>query len=121
MDRKEQMYWDERYIDAEKHHEQLKVQSRKNMLGNGSGLGSRGALREMKGFYVNFQVAFNCITSILDVGCGDGYQQQVFNVKEYVGTDFSSEAIKYCQRHHQRKDRIFHRNNRQKERKNTEY
>ena len=102
-----QNYWDGRYINAEENHELLKIQDPMRMYAHGSGLGSRGALREMKALFVNFQVAFNCISSILDVGCGDGYQQQLLKVEEYTGTDFSSKAIEYCRKYHQSNGRTF--------------
>ena len=39
------------------------------------------------------------VSSLLDLGCGEGYYTQSFNVKDKLGIDLSKEALKLASRH----------------------
>lgn len=72
-------YWDDRY---------------KN--GGNSGSGSTGKLLEWKIETINNIVSELEISSICDIGCGDGKLSNSFEGKDYKGYDISEEAIKIC-------------------------
>ena len=74
-------YWNNRYLNNDN-----------------SGAGSYGILAAFKAEIINDFVSTHDITSIIELGCGDGNQLKLANYKNYVGFDVSSEAIKICSR-----------------------
>lgn len=72
-------YWEERYA-----------------AGGNSGLGSRGDNARRKADYLNHFVKEYMIRSVLEFGCGDGYQLSLANYPDYVGLDVSETAVKRC-------------------------
>lgn len=64
--------------------------------GNASGRDSRGAKAAAKAAYVNDLVAREQIRSLIDWGCGDGPQQALLEVPDYVGVDWSGTAVAKC-------------------------
>ena len=73
-------YWEKRYSNN----------------GN-SGQGSYGENRNYKAAIINGFMADNQITSVLELGCGDGNQLAAFEMKTYVGLDVSVTAIRKCE------------------------
>lgn len=69
---------------------------RRYRKGGNSGAGSRGAEAEEKARLVSKAVAEHGVTSLLDVGCGDGYVASLLRLGEclYVGVDPSPSALK---------------------------
>lgn len=61
-----------------------------------SGLGSRSILASYKADIINKFIHDNNIENIVEFGCGDGYQLNLFNVKNYTGYDVSKIIIKKC-------------------------
>jgi len=74
-----EIYWENRY--------------RKN--GN-SGNGSYGIRAEYKARIINRFVAEHNISTVIELGCGDGNQLMQFHFKNYIGFDVSPTAIKKC-------------------------
>lgn len=72
-------YWKERYAK-----------------GGNSGPGSYSNLAEWKGEILNAFVKEQNITSVIELGCGDGNQLTYFNFPKYIGVDISADAIKLC-------------------------
>lgn len=69
-------YWENRYA-----------------TGGNSGAGSRGKTAKAKAVAVNKYVALHRITSVLDIGCGDGYVAKMLRVPDYLGVDISPAAL----------------------------
>jgi len=65
-------YWEKRYRSGRK-----------------AGAGSYGLLAHMKAAFVNRFVEANAITSILDLGCGDGFQTSLLVGIPYLGVEIS--------------------------------
>ncbi len=63
-----------------------------------SGAGSYGLLAEFKADVINNFVKEHYINSIIEFGCGDGNQLELFNVKNYTGFDVSDTILDYCKR-----------------------
>jgi len=61
--------------------------------GGNSGKGSRGMAATEKAAFVNRLCRQHGITSIIDVGCGDGHVAQGYEVDRYLGLDISPAAI----------------------------
>ncbi len=62
-----------------------------------SGAGSAGRLARFKAGVVNHFIADNRITSMIDLGCGDGSQLALFDLPDdYTGVDASSTAVAAC-------------------------
>jgi SAM-dependent methyltransferase len=61
-----------------------------------SGGGSYNRLAEFKAEVLNGFVASNNISTILELGCGDGNQLKYFIFPKYLGYDISSKAIGIC-------------------------
>ena len=61
-----------------------------------SGIGSYGSLASYKATILNRFVAENNISSVLELGCGDGNQLKQFEFPSYVGLDVSVTAIEKC-------------------------
>lgn len=72
-------YWEERYAK-----------------GGTSGAGSYGRQAEWKATIVNGWVAELGVTSVVDLGCGDGNQLSLADYPRYLGLDRSSTAIQHC-------------------------
>jgi len=77
--RSSQDYWEERY-----------------KRGGDSGSGSYGQLADFKANFINQFVVENQVTSIVELGCGDGHQLGKFAIQRYLGLDVSREAISRC-------------------------
>ncbi len=67
--------------------------NRYNKKGN-SGTGSYGKLAEFKAKVLNSFVKNNKINSVMEFGCGDSHQINLFNFPNYIGLDISETAIK---------------------------
>lgn len=61
--------------------------------GGTSGLGSRGDFALMKRDLINAAITDHGITSILDLGCGDGYVANLIDHADYLGFDPSPTAV----------------------------
>lgn len=72
-------YWEKRYA-----------------AGGDSGPGSYDELATFKAEIINDFVKTNCISSVIEFGCGDGNQLMLAKYPEYTGFDISSSAIKMC-------------------------
>jgi len=73
-------YWEERY-----------------RLGGHSGEGSRGINAEYKAKVLNRFIAEHHVESLIEFGCGDGYQLAKFEAPRYLGVDVSRTVIQQCQ------------------------
>lgn len=77
--RESSKYWEERY-----------------RLGGESGDGSRGANAEYKASVINRFIAQHGVHSLIEFGCGDGVQLEMFNASAYIGVDVSQTVIQQC-------------------------
>ena len=66
--------------------------------GGTSGAGSYGRLAEFKAEVLNAFVAEHGVTSVLELGCGDGAQLQHAVYPRYTGVDISRTSIEQCRR-----------------------
>ena len=64
--------------------------------GGDSGGGSRGQLAVFKAQVLNAFVKINDIQSVIDFGCGDGYQLSLAEYPQYLGFDVAPGAIDLC-------------------------
>ncbi len=64
--------------------------------GGRSGDGSCGELAQYKARFVNHYVAVNHVSSVAELGCGDGGQLNLSAYPRYLGIDVSPTAIKIC-------------------------
>jgi SAM-dependent methyltransferase len=64
--------------------------------GGTSGRGSRGSTAAFKAEVVNSFVERQGVTSVIEFGCGDGYQLGLARYPRYVGLDTSRTAVKTC-------------------------
>lgn len=64
--------------------------------GGTSGGGSYGRLAEFKAEILNNFIEKNNITSIIELGCGDGNQLSLARYPKYIGCDVSGTAISMC-------------------------
>lgn len=64
--------------------------------GGTSGAGSYGAPAEWKAEVVNGWVKVLGVTSVVDLGCGDGNQLTFADYPRYLGLDTSSTAVRTC-------------------------
>ena len=71
---------------------------RRYARGKHSGAGSRGKLAEFKAAVLNEFVEKNHVRTIIEYGCGDGYQLSLANYPQYVGFDVSATAIQTCRK-----------------------
>ena len=62
-----------------------------------SGAGSYGKLAEFKAEIINEFINEHNINNVIEFGCGDGNQLNLFNIKNYLGFDVSDTIIKFCQ------------------------
>lgn len=72
-------YWEQRYAN-----------------GGNSGAGSYGELAFFKANIINAFVTDNKIQTIVEFGCGDGYQLSLYTFPKYTGLDISKTAIQLC-------------------------
>ena len=61
-----------------------------------SGPGSRGNAAQFKAAETNRIVKANEVQSVVEFGCGDGYQLGLLSVPRYVGLDISPRALSWC-------------------------
>lgn len=71
-----EQYWDRRYAE-----------------GGNSGAGSYGELANFKANFLNAFVLKNGITSVVELGCGDGNQLSLASYPRYVGLDVSRAVL----------------------------
>lgn len=76
-------YWEQRYAH-----------------GGNSGAGSYGRLADFKADFLNSFAALNKVTSVMELGCGDGNQLGLLKFSRYVGFDVSPTAIEQCRKLH---------------------
>jgi SAM-dependent methyltransferase len=74
-----ELYWERRY-----------------RRGRTSGSGSEGANARFKADFLNAFVREHRITTVLELGCGDGRQLILAEYPDYVGVDVSPTAIRFC-------------------------
>ena len=72
-------YWEHRYVS-----------------GGNSGDGSRGDNARLKADYINRFVKDNEVRSVLEFGCGDGWQLSLANYPDYVGLDVAETVVQRC-------------------------
>jgi hypothetical protein len=72
-------YWDRRY----RH-------------GGNSGAGSYNRLAEFKADFLNGFVAKHQVTSVIELGSGDGSQLMMARYPTYIGVDISTKAVELC-------------------------
>ena len=72
-------YWEERY-----------------RTGGNSGSGSYGRLAEFKAETLNAFVREQQVTSVLELGCGDGNQLTLASYPSYEGYDIAPQAVQVC-------------------------
>jgi SAM-dependent methyltransferase len=61
-----------------------------------SGHGSRGDSAAFKAAVTNRVVTTNAIQSVVEFGCGDGYQLGLLSIPRYIGLDVSPRALGRC-------------------------
>lgn len=66
--------------------------------GGRSGAGSRGRLASFKAEILNAFVAREHISSVIELGCGDGSQLLLARYPRYIGLDVSDAALARCRR-----------------------
>ncbi|PDT50363.1 methyltransferase [Sinorhizobium fredii] len=64
--------------------------------GRDSGDGSYGRLAQFKADFLNHFVLSNGITSVIELGCGDGAQLELATYPQYIGVDISPTALEIC-------------------------
>ena len=64
--------------------------------GGNSGAGSRSFLASYKAEIMNDFLKHHTIDSVIEFGCGDGYNLGFIQYKEYLGLDVSKTTIKNC-------------------------
>lgn len=69
---------------------------RRYAKGGTSGAGSYGLAAEWKADVVNRWVRDHGVTSVLDLGCGDGNQLSLADYPRYLGLDRSPTAVRAC-------------------------
>jgi hypothetical protein len=65
-------------------------------LGGDSGGGSRGRLALFKARVLNAFVDMNNVKSVIEFGCGDGYQLSLATYPQYMGLDVAPAAVDLC-------------------------
>ena len=74
-------YWERRYRE-----------------GGNSGSGSYGALAQFKAEVLNAFVRDHGISSVIELGCGDGSQLSLAAYPRYIGLDVSASAVALCRK-----------------------
>jgi|SRR5665647_443195 len=90
-----------RWILARRFHDSGTYWEQRYAQGGTSGAGSYGAAAQWKARVVNDWVTRYGITSIVDLGCGDGNQLKLAAYPRYLGLDRSASAIVSCIRQFQ--------------------
>lgn len=72
-------YWEKRY-----------------RMGGHSGEGSRGENARYKAQVINRFVDEHGVSSVIEFGCGDGYQLQMLEIPSYIGVDVSTTILEKC-------------------------
>ena len=67
-------------------------------IGGHSGEGSRGESATYKAQVLNAFLACHGIRSVIEFGCGDGYQLQMLKIGEYTGIDVSETILARCRK-----------------------
>jgi hypothetical protein len=66
--------------------------------GDGSGVGSNGALAQFKADILNSFVTRTGVQTVIEFGCGDAAQLALATYPSYVGVDVSPTAVARCRR-----------------------
>lgn len=66
--------------------------------GGTSGSGSYGRLASFKADVINEFIFKNNIQNVIEFGCGDGNNLELYNVASYTGIDVSIKAIEICKK-----------------------
>jgi SAM-dependent methyltransferase len=66
--------------------------------GGSSGGGSQGRLAEFRAEVLNSFVQNRGIESVVELGCGDGYQLSLASYTSYIGLDVSPTAVDLCRK-----------------------
>lgn len=69
---------------------------RRYSSGGNSGEGSYGKLARYKANFINQLATDLQISSVLELGCGDGNQASLLSLKHYTGVDISEKCIAAC-------------------------
>lgn len=64
--------------------------------GGNSGAGSYGRLAEFKADFINDFIIIHSVKEVVEFGCGDGNQLNLFKCKHYTGYDVSETVILKC-------------------------
>lgn len=64
--------------------------------GGNSGTGSYGKFGAYKAEFINQFVRHHDVNSVIELGCGDSAQAELFEISEYTGVDVSPRAIELC-------------------------
>lgn len=67
-------------------------------LGGHSGQGSRGEAARYKAEVINAFLQRHAIQSMIEFGCGDGFQLGMFTVPKYTGVDVSATIVEHCRK-----------------------
>jgi SAM-dependent methyltransferase len=71
---------------------------RRYLRGETSGPGSYGRLAKFKAVVLNEIVAERSVSSVIELGCGDGAQLAMAKYPSYLGVDVSPAAVAVCQK-----------------------
>jgi len=85
-----------RWVRARRFHGSGSYWEQRYASGGTSGAGSYGAPANWKARIVNDWVEKYSITSVVDLGCGDGNQLTLANYPRYLGLDRSATAVMTC-------------------------
>lgn len=66
--------------------------------GGNSGYGSYWRLAQFKAEVINRFIAENNISTVIDLGCGDGHQLSLLKIPNYLGFDISERAIEFSRK-----------------------
>ena len=69
---------------------------RRYQSGGDSGAGSFSELANFKARIINEFVAKHDVRRVIEFGCGDGNQLNLYQIDDYLGLDVSSRAIEIC-------------------------
>ena len=85
-----------RWIRARRFHDSGSYWEQRYASGGTSGAGSYGVAAQWKARVVNDWVGKFGITSVVDLGCGDGNQLTLADYPRYLGLDRSASAVISC-------------------------
>lgn len=69
---------------------------RRYTRGHTSGVGSRGEIAQYKADFLNQFVGQRGVESVIEFGCGDGYQLALARYPRYIGVDVSPTVLRTC-------------------------